>query len=170
MHPQVTEHVCIEAIACWRLDTGTAMVNIFFFFFSFFFFFFVNPFSLCSIIIGLTITYSRILNNWNLKLLVIYTIEKSKSTLGSFVRNSLLTLNQETISFSWITLFLAGSFWRVSQMSSGIIFSFIANSSIGVTGVKSGLRDGLYELGLPPGLMVAYIPYKKPEVSILDLT
>lgn len=54
-------------------------------------------------------------------------------------------------------------------MSSGITFFFTANSSIGVTGVKSGLRDDLYELGLAAGLMVASIPYKKPEANMLHL-
>ena len=54
-------------------------------------------------------------------------------------------------------------------MSSGITFFFTANSSIGVTGVKSGLRDDLYELGLGAGLKVASSPYKKPEAYMLHL-
>ena len=60
--------------------------------------------------------------------------------------------------------------WFILKIQSGIIFFFIANSSIGVTGVKSGLRDDLYELGLAAGLMVAYISYKKPEANMLHLT
>ena len=64
------------------------------------------PFSLRGGIIRLTITESTLcivkeLTDWNLKLLVIYAIEKSKSRLGSLVRNILLTFKPENHIFQF---------------------------------------------------------------------
>ena len=101
------------------------------------------------------------LANWNLKLLAIYAIEKTKNRLGNFVRNILLTLNPEITSFSSITLSLARSFIKNYLFFHCKFIDWSYRSKAWFTS---------HDLGLTAGLMVAYIPCKRPEANILNLT